>query len=118
VSKRSLIAYTSGAGSSREAVGAAAETLLTIAADPRYLGASIGFLAVLHTWGQKLHYAGREHTDPPRLTSPTPRALQEILSGELPVALAIVLWRRCNRGRNTEEFSAAGQVFSEGADDG
>jgi hypothetical protein len=33
----------------------AAETLLTIAADPRHLGASIGFLAVLHTWGQNLH---------------------------------------------------------------
>src|SRR5580704_11804964 len=28
----------------------ASETLLTIAADPRHLGASIGFLAVLHTW--------------------------------------------------------------------
>jgi hypothetical protein len=27
----------------------AAKTLLTIAADPRHLGASIGFLAVLHT---------------------------------------------------------------------
>ena len=34
---------------------AAAETLLTIAADPRRLGAHIGFLAVLHTWGQSLH---------------------------------------------------------------
>jgi putative transposase/transposase-like zinc-binding protein len=34
---------------------AAAETLLTIAADPRRLGANIGFLAVLHTWGQNLH---------------------------------------------------------------
>jgi hypothetical protein len=34
---------------------AAAETLLTIAADPRRLGAAIGFLAVLHTWGQNLH---------------------------------------------------------------
>src|SRR6202521_3444343 len=33
----------------------ASETLLTIAADPRHLGASIGFLAVLHTWGQNLH---------------------------------------------------------------
>lgn len=31
------------------------ETLLTIAADPRHLGAAIGFLAVLHTWGQNLH---------------------------------------------------------------
>jgi hypothetical protein len=34
---------------------AASETLVTIAADPRRLGAAIGFLAVLHTWGQNLH---------------------------------------------------------------
>src|SRR5438128_11478942 len=34
---------------------AVAETLLTIAADPKRLGATIGFLAVLHTWGQNLH---------------------------------------------------------------
>jgi hypothetical protein len=32
----------------------ASQTLLEIAADPKHLGASIGFLAVLHTWGQKL----------------------------------------------------------------
>ena len=31
-----------------------AETLRTIAADPRHLGAKIGFFAVLHTWGQTL----------------------------------------------------------------
>src|ERR1700729_2480885 len=31
---------------------ATAETLGTIAADPRHLGAEIGFLAVLHSWGQ------------------------------------------------------------------
>jgi Putative transposase len=39
---------------------AASETLLKIAADPKHPGASIGFLAVLHTfalarWGQNLH---------------------------------------------------------------
>ena len=33
---------------------AAAETLRTIAADPKHLGAQIGFFAVLHTWGQSL----------------------------------------------------------------
>ena len=33
---------------------AVAETLRTIAADPRHLGAQIGFFAVLHTWGQTL----------------------------------------------------------------
>jgi hypothetical protein len=33
---------------------AAAQTLLEVAANPRHLGAHIGFLAVLHTWGQNL----------------------------------------------------------------
>ncbi len=33
---------------------AAVETLCTIAADPKHLGAEIGFFAVLHTWGQNL----------------------------------------------------------------
>jgi predicted Zn-ribbon and HTH transcriptional regulator len=33
---------------------AAAETLRTIAADPKHLGAQLGFFAVLHTWGQPL----------------------------------------------------------------
>jgi len=35
-------------------LSAASRTLLTIAADPKHLGARIGFLAVLHTWGQNL----------------------------------------------------------------
>ena len=33
---------------------ACAETLQEVAGDPRHLGAEIGFLAVLHTWGQNL----------------------------------------------------------------
>ena len=33
---------------------AASETLRIIAADPKHLGAEIGFVAVLHTWGQNL----------------------------------------------------------------
>ena len=33
---------------------ATAETLRTIAADPKHLGAEIGFIAVLHTWDQTL----------------------------------------------------------------
>lgn len=33
---------------------AASSTLLKIAADPKHLGAEIGLLAVLHTWGQNL----------------------------------------------------------------
>jgi len=33
---------------------ATAETLRTIAADPKHLGAEIGFFAVLHSWGSNL----------------------------------------------------------------
>jgi hypothetical protein len=40
---------------------AASETLLEIAADPRHLGAQIGFLAVLHTWGQTLQHHPHLH---------------------------------------------------------
>jgi Putative transposase/Transposase zinc-binding domain len=40
---------------------AAAETLTRIAGDPRHLGARIGFLAVLHTWGQNLNHHPHLH---------------------------------------------------------
>jgi hypothetical protein len=40
---------------------AASETLLELAADPRHLGAQIGFLAVLHTWGQTLQHHPHLH---------------------------------------------------------
>lgn len=33
---------------------ATAETLLTLARDPKHLGAHIGYFAILHTWGQNL----------------------------------------------------------------
>ena len=40
---------------------AVAETLRTIAADPKHLGADIGLIAVLHSWGQNLHYHPHIH---------------------------------------------------------
>jgi hypothetical protein len=40
---------------------AAAETLQQIAADPKHLGAEIGVLAVLHTWGQNLQHHPHVH---------------------------------------------------------
>jgi hypothetical protein len=40
---------------------ATAETLRTIAADPKHLGAEIGFFAVLHTWGQNLMHHPHLH---------------------------------------------------------
>ena len=40
---------------------AAAETLRVVAADPRHLGAELGVVAVLHTWGQTLHHHPHVH---------------------------------------------------------
>jgi len=41
---------------------AAAETLLELSEDPKYLGAQLGFFSLLHTWGQNLHYHPHIHT--------------------------------------------------------
>ena len=40
---------------------AASETLLTIAADPKHLGAKIGVTAVLHTWGSAMPHHPHIH---------------------------------------------------------
>jgi Putative transposase/Transposase zinc-binding domain len=40
---------------------AAAETVLTIAADPKHLGARVGITAVLHTWGSALTHHPHLH---------------------------------------------------------
>jgi hypothetical protein len=42
-----------------------ASTLLDLAADPRHLGARIGFLAILHTWTQTLLYHPHLHVVAP-----------------------------------------------------
>ena len=73
---------------------AAAETLITIAADPKHLGARIGLTAVLHSWGSALTHhphvhmivpgggisLGRAAMDllPARLLPPRPRALAAV----------------------------------------
>jgi hypothetical protein len=48
---------------------ASAETLITIAADPKHLGARIGVHSVLHTWGSGLtqnpHNASWSSAHPP-----------------------------------------------------
>src|SRR5258705_12702114 len=40
---------------------ASAETMLTIAADPKHLGARIGVLSALHTWGSALTHHPHVH---------------------------------------------------------
>jgi hypothetical protein len=67
---------------------AAAETLITIAADPKHLGAKIGFTAVLHTWGSALTHHPHLHmivpgggisTDGERWISCRPRFFLHVL---------------------------------------
>jgi hypothetical protein len=38
-----------------------AQTLLSIAADPKHLGGELGFFCVLHSWGQNLHFHPHLH---------------------------------------------------------
>lgn len=40
---------------------ASAETLLEVARDPRWLGAKLGFLSILHTWNQRLQAHAHTH---------------------------------------------------------
>ena len=55
------IAYQSKAAIYVILFKAAAETLITIAADPKHLGARIGLTAVLHTWGSALTHHPHVH---------------------------------------------------------
>src|SRR5947207_745400 len=45
---------------------ASAETMTTIAADPKHLGARVGVLSVLHTWGSALTHHPHVHMIVPR----------------------------------------------------
>jgi hypothetical protein len=75
---------------------ASSETMLTIAADPKRLGARIGILSVLHTWGSALNHHPHVHMivpgggfslDGKRWISCRPRYL-------LPVEVLSALFRR------------------------
>jgi hypothetical protein len=73
-----------------------AETLLTIAADPQHLGAAIGFLAVLHTWGQNLHLHPHIHCVVPGggISSDNSRWIACRKSFFLPVQVLSCLFRK------------------------
>jgi hypothetical protein len=60
-SRRSSIAYQNKAVIYDLLFRASAETTLTIAADPKHLGARIGFMSVLHTWGSALTHHPHVH---------------------------------------------------------
>src|SRR3974390_1177431 len=55
------IAYQNKAVISDILFKASAEAMTTIAADPKHLGAQIGILSVLHTWGSALNHHPHVH---------------------------------------------------------
>jgi len=57
----STLAYTNKAAIYRLLFDVAAQTLMTIAADPRHLGARIGATLVLHTWGSAMTHHPHVH---------------------------------------------------------
>jgi hypothetical protein len=84
---------------------AVAETLRTIAADPKHLGAEIGLITVLHSWGQNLHYHPHIHCIVPGggLSSDATRWISCRPGFFLPVRVLSRLFRR----RFLEELRAA-----------
>ena len=92
---------------------AASQTMLTIAADPRHLGARIGITAVLHTWGSALTHHPHIHMIVPgggisldgrRWISSRPAFL-------LPVRVLGKLFRRLFLTRLVELFDAGRLQF-------
>ena len=75
---------------------ATAETLRTIAADPKHLGAEIGFIGVLHTWGQNLLHHPHLHCVVPGggLSADGERWISCRLGFFLPVRVLSRLFRR------------------------
>jgi hypothetical protein len=90
---------------------ATAETLLTIAGDPQHLGVETGFFAVLHTWGQNLHFHPHLHCVVPG-GGLSPDHNQWISGGRrffLPVRVLSSLFRRLFL-EGLEEAYAAGKL--------
>ena len=90
---------------------ATAETLLTIARDPQHLGVEIGFFAVLHTWGQNLHFHPHLHCVVPSggLSSDHDRWIQGRRRFLFPVKVLSHLFRRLLL-EALEKACAAGQL--------
>jgi hypothetical protein len=86
----------------------AAETLRTIAADPDHLGAEVGLIAVLHSWGQNLHHHPHVHCIVPG-GGPSPDATRWIACRPdffLPVRVLSSLFRRLFLKRLDAAFKA------------
>ncbi len=85
----------------------ASETMLTIAADPRHLGARIGITAVLHTWGSALTHHPHIHMIVPGggISLDGTRWISSRASFLLPVRVLSKLFRRLFLTRLVELYT-------------
>ena len=92
---------------------AASETLLTIAADPKHLGARIGLTAVLHTWGSALTHHPHLHIIVPGggISSDGRRWIACRPGFFLPVRVLSTLFRRLMLENLTQAHAAGRLVF-------
>ena len=92
----------------------AAETLITIAADPKHLGARIGLTAVLHTWGSALTHHPHAHIIVPGGGVSRPMASAGSPAGPAsssPVRVLSRLFRRLFLERLTAAYQAGRLEF-------
>jgi hypothetical protein len=91
---------------------AASETMLTIAADPKHLGARIGITAVLHTWGSAMtHHPHIHMIVPGGGISPEGRWISSRPAFLLPVRVLGALFRRLFIARLLELHDAGKLAF-------
>jgi hypothetical protein len=91
----------------------AAETLITIARDPKHLGAEIGFFSILHTWGQNLLHHPHVHCVVPGggLSPDYERWISCKPGFFLPVRVLSRLFRRLFLEALSEAFRSGGLRF-------
>ena len=91
---------------------AASETMLTIAADPRHLGARIGITAVLHTWGSAMtHHPHIHMIVPGGGIAPDGRWISSRPAFLLPVRVLGALFRRLFLSRLMQLHDAGQLAF-------
>lgn len=95
---------------------AAAETLTTIAADPKHLGARIGFTAVLHSWGSAMTHHPHIHCLVPGggLSADGDRWIACKPGFFLPVRVLSRLFRRLFLGHLEKAFAVGQMKFFSG----
>ncbi len=90
----------------------ASETMLTIAADPKHLGARIGMTAVLHTWGSAMtHHPHIHMIVPGGGITPDGRWISSRPAFLLPVRVLGALFRRLFLSRLLELHNAGNLAF-------